>query len=242
MFDFNDYSVAVIGASRAGIGASIAHSFKALGANTIITGIEVEPAESEQDVFDYHQLDVQDEIAINSFVQGPNKLDVLINCAAMANRDLANRDQEHEISRFSTVIDVNLTGTFRMANACLPLLKQSRGNIVNIGSMYGFFGSPRVPAYGASKAAVHQLTRSLAIDWAEFGIRVNAIAPGFIVTEQSRQGREDQIHNQRVIDRTPYGRWGLPDEIAGPAMFLASPAASFITGTVLTVDGGYSAL
>ena len=106
--------------------------------------------------------------------------------------------------------------------------------------MYGMFGSPRVPAYGASKAAIHQLTRSLAIDWAEFGIRVNAIAPGFIVTEQSRAGREDSAHYNAVINRTPFQRWGMPDDLAGPALFLASPAAQFVTGAVLPVDGGYS--
>lgn len=236
-FDFSSYHVIVIGASRAGIGASIAHAFKNAGATTIITGMEDEPAESELGVFDYHRLDVRDEVAINRLVDTVDKLDVLVNCAA-----IACRNQEHDFTQFSNVIDINLTGTFRTANAFLPQLKQSRGSIVNIGSMYGYFGSPRVPAYGASKAAVHQLTRSLAIDWAEFGIRVNAIAPGFIVTEQSRPGREDQTHYQSVVNRTPYGRWGSPDEIAGPALFLASPAASFMTGNVLTVDGGYSAV
>ena len=82
----------------------------------------------------------------------------------------------------------------------------------------------------------------MAIDWAEHGVRVNAIAPGFIVTEQSRKGREDPVHYDATIRRTPMGRWGVPDELAGPALFLASPAAGFVTGTVLTVDGGYSAV
>lgn len=236
-FDFSGRRVAIIGASRAGIGASVAHAFKNAGATITITGMETEPARTEQGLFDYQQLDVREEEAVTRFAEEFDSLDVLVNCAA-----IATRNQEHDLKRFSDIIDINLTGTFRTANAFLPQLKKSSGCIVNIGSMYGFFGSPRVPAYGASKAAIHQLTRSLAIDWAEFGIRVNAIAPGFIVTEQSRPGREDQSHYQRVIDRTPYGRWGSADEIAGPVLFLASEFASFVTGHVLTVDGGYSAV
>ena len=106
--------------------------------------------------------------------------------------------------------------------------------------MYASFGSPRNPAYGASKAAVAQLTKSLAIAWAPDGIRVNAVAPGFIVTEQSARSRQDPAHVARVAERTPLGRWGEPADIAGAVLFLASEAAAFMTGTCLAVDGGYS--
>ena len=106
--------------------------------------------------------------------------------------------------------------------------------------MYASFGSPKNPAYGASKAAVQQLTKSLAIAWAADGIRVNAVAPGFIVTQQSARSRADPAHVAAVSLRTPMGRWGDPTDIAGPVLFLASPAAAFITGACLPIDGGYS--
>jgi NAD(P)-dependent dehydrogenase (short-subunit alcohol dehydrogenase family) len=137
-------------------------------------------------------------------------------------------------------VDVNLHGTFRTALAFHPRLAESRGSVVNIASMYATFGSPRNPAYGASKAAVQQLTRSLAIAWAPDGIRVNAVAPGFVVTEQSARSRQDPSHVANVEARTPMRRWGQPGDIAGPVLFLASPLASFMTGTCLAVDGGYS--
>ena len=108
--------------------------------------------------------------------------------------------------------------------------------------MYGHLGSPKVLGYGAGKAGVHQLTKSLAIAWAESGIRVNAIAPGFIATPGTEVGRSDPAHYKAVVDRTPVGRWGESNDIAGPALFLASPAANFVTGVTLNVDGGYMAV
>ena len=121
-----------------------------------------------------------------------------------------------------------------------PALKAAGGRVINIASMYARFGSPRNPAYGASKAGVEQMTKSLAIAWAADGIRVNAIAPGFIVTEQSARARQDPAFVAGVEARTPLRRWGQPVDIAGAALFLASDAAGFVTGTCLAVDGGYS--
>jgi NAD(P)-dependent dehydrogenase (short-subunit alcohol dehydrogenase family) len=138
------------------------------------------------------------------------------------------------------VATVNLFGTFRTAEAFHPQLKASGGVLINIASMYAHFGSPRNPAYGASRAAVGQLTQSLAIAWAADGIRVNAVAPGFIATEQSARSRTDPVHVANVNARTPLARWGMPEDIAGPVLFLCSPAAGFITGACIPIDGGYS--
>ena len=160
---------------------------------------------------------------------------MLVNCAA-----ITARGEEMVPDFFAQVVDVNLHGTFRMALAFHPALKASGGSVINISSMYAGFGSPKNPAYGASKAAVTQLTKSLAIAWAGDGIRVNAIAPGFIVTEQSARSRTDPAHVAAVNLRTPLGRWGQPDDIAGTALFLASDAAQFVTGACIPVDGGYS--
>jgi NAD(P)-dependent dehydrogenase (short-subunit alcohol dehydrogenase family) len=162
-------------------------------------------------------------------------LDVLVNCAA-----ITARGEEMAPDFFQRVVDVNLHGTFRMAEACHAHLKAAQGTLINIASMYAMFGSPRNPAYGASKAAVAQLTKSLAIAWAADGIRVNAVAPGFIVTQQSARSRTDPAHVAAVNLRTPMGRWGEPADIAGPVLFLASQAAGFMTGTCLAIDGGYS--
>ena len=121
-----------------------------------------------------------------------------------------------------------------------PALRAAGGCVVNVASMYARFGSPQNPAYGASKAGVEQLTKSLAIAWAADGIRVNAIAPGFVVTEQSARARQDPAFTARIEARTPLGRWGRPEDIAGAALFLASEGAAFVTGACIPVDGGYS--
>ena len=234
-FDFEGAHVLVVGASRAGIGAAIARAFQAAGAAVSITGAEAEPAEEDRARFTYTQLDVTDGSAIRAFAASTPRLDILVNCAA-----ITARGEEMAPDFFEKVVSVNLHGTFRMAEAFHPHLKAASGVLINIASMYAMFGSPKNPAYGASKAAVVQLTKSLAIAWAPDGIRVNAVAPGFIVTQQSARSRTDPAHVASVNARTPLGRWGEPEDIAGPVLFLASPAAGFMTGTCLAIDGGYS--
>jgi len=236
-FEFTGRSVLVVGASRGGIGAAIAAGFTECGASVRITGAEPAPIAEDRGRYPYTQLDVADPDAVERMADGIPALDVLVNCAG-----IARRDEEYDPTVFARILDVNLCGLLRLANAFKAHLVASRGAMINIASMYSSFGSPRVPAYGASKAGVAQLTKSLALAWAEHGVRVNAIAPGFIVTEQTVRARADATHYQRVLDRTPVGRWGQPEDIAGPALFLASPAAAFITGVVLPVDGGYTAV
>ena len=233
-FDFSGREVLVVGGSRGGIGAAIAAGFVAAGATVCVTGIEPAPVVPVPGAA-YVQLDVQDKAAVARLAEGTGRLDVLVNCAA-----ITARGEEMAPDFFEKVVDINLHGTFRTAAAFHGQLKASQGCVINISSMYASFGSPRNPAYGASKAAVTQLTKSLAIAWAADGIRVNAVAPGFIVTEQSARSRQDPQHVANVAARTPMGRWGEPADIAGPVLFLASPAAAFMTGTCLAVDGGYS--
>ena len=172
---------------------------------------------------------------MRDYAGGFDCADVLVNCAA-----ITRRGEEMAPDFFSHVLDVNLTGSFRCAEALHGALSAAKGSVINVASMYARFGSPRNPAYGSSKAGVEQLTKSLAIAWAADGIRVNAISPGFIVTEQSARARQDPAFVAAVEARTPAGRWGQPGDIVGAALFLASPAAAFMTGACLPVDGGYS--
>jgi NAD(P)-dependent dehydrogenase (short-subunit alcohol dehydrogenase family) len=236
-FDFTGRTVLVIGASRGGIGSAIAGGFTECGASVRITGAEPEPIAEEQGRYPYMQLDIADPDAVQRLAHDIPVLDVLVNCAG-----IARRDEEYDPAVFARVLDVNLRGLLHLANAFKMHLVASKGAMINIASMYSTFGSPRVPGYGASKAGVAQMTKSLALAWAEHGVRVNAIAPGFIVTEQTARARADVTHYQRVLDRTPAGRWGQPADLVGPALFLASPAAAFVTGAVLPVDGGYTAV
>jgi NAD(P)-dependent dehydrogenase (short-subunit alcohol dehydrogenase family) len=182
-------------------------------------------------------LDVTDSSAVAGLAGRIDRLAVLINAAGVV-----RRQEEYEERAFSNVLDINLTGTMRLSTACKPALVRAGGAIVNIASMYSFFGAPHAPAYAASKAGVVQLTKSLAIAWAADGIRVNALAPGWIETPFTDGVRANEARRAAILERSPMGRWGTPEDLVGPALFLASDAARFVTGAVLPVDGGYSAM
>ena len=184
----------------------------------------------------YETLDVRDDAGIESLAQRIEKLDVVIHCAGRL-----VRWEEYKPEVFKDIIDIHLVGNLRLANAFRPHLKASKGCLINIGSMYSFFGAPQVPAYAAAKTAVVSLTKSLAISFAADGIRVNAIAPGWIKTEISRGGRENCEFNAKVVARIPGGEWADPEDLAGTAIFLASPASKLINGVTIPVDGGYCA-
>jgi NAD(P)-dependent dehydrogenase (short-subunit alcohol dehydrogenase family) len=171
---------------------------------------------------------------IERFFESQERLDVLVNCAGVL-----RRAEEYQMDVFRRVLEVNLVGTMRTCVAARELLVATQGSIVNVGSMFSFFGSGHAPAYGASKAAVVQLTKSLAASFAPH-VRVNAVAPGWIRTAMTSPLREDPEAERRIISRTPAGRWGEPADIVGPVLWLASTAAAFVTGAVVPVDGGYS--
>jgi NAD(P)-dependent dehydrogenase (short-subunit alcohol dehydrogenase family) len=182
------------------------------------------------------QLDVAESQQVSAIFQSLDRLDVLVNAAGM----ILRQGQEFEIENFARVVDVNLNGTMRMCAGARELLFATRGCVINIASMLAFFGSGCAPAYSASKGGIAQLTKSLAIAWAPHGVRVNAIAPGWIETALTASLLADAAKRDAITARTPLARWGKPADIAGAAQFLASPAAAFITGVILPVDGGYS--
>ena len=224
--------VLVIGGSS-GIGAGIARAFAAAGCRVIATGIgEAELADAR---IDCRVLDVRDGAAVQALVDSIETLDVLVNCAGTIRRGGA----EHDPEIFAEVLDINLSGTMRACTAARAKLAARQGSIVNTASMLSFFGGGLVPGYSASKGGVAQLTKSLAIAYAPDGIRVNAVAPGWIATPLTQPLQDDPVRSAPIIARTPLGRWGTPDDVAGPVLFLASAAARFVTGVILPVDGGY---
>ena len=240
-FDFTGARVLVTGGSN-GIGLGIATAFADAGARVTITGTRPAAGDYAHDLsrFAYHALDAREAAAIADLAGSLDALDVLVNNAG-ANTVAPS---EWDPAVFEDSVRLNLFSAFRLASAVKPLLAKSSleggASIVNLASMSSFFAVPIVPGYGAAKAGVVQLTKNLAVAWAKHRIRVNAVAPGLILSNMTRVMKGIEALEKPQLERTPLGRWGTPEDVAPAVLFLASAAAGFVTGHTLCVDGGYA--
>jgi NAD(P)-dependent dehydrogenase (short-subunit alcohol dehydrogenase family) len=231
---------ALITGGARGIGFGVALAMVEAGYDVTVTGVtEAEVAAvARLPHVSAVRLDVTQAEEVEEALRPFEALHALVNCAGIIFRGGA----EYDIATFQKVIDVNLTGTMRVCVAARARLAAAGGSIVNTASMLSFFGGALVPAYSASKGGIAQLTKALAAAWAAEGIRVNAVAPGWVATELTRPLLEDEARSAAILARTPMKRWGEPADVGGAVVFLCSEAARFVTGVVLPVDGGYLAV
>lgn len=245
-----DNRCAVVIGGTSGIGRAIAHGLAEAGADVVCTSRrqeQVETAAAEIESFGRRTLrmtsDVDDRESMQSLLDAAiaefGKVDILVNSAGRTKREATLDFKEED---WNAIMDTNLTGTLRSCQVFgRHMIEMGYGRIVNIASLSSFVSLYEVAAYSASKAAVAALTKSLAIEWAKNGVNVNAIAPGVFKTALNKQLLEESERGHEFLTRTPMGRFGQVEELAGAAVFLASEAASFVTGEVLVVDGGFLA-
>jgi len=248
LFDLNG-RVAVVTGGNGGIGLGMARGLTAAGASVVVAARNAEKAETAIEALGgkgtFIALDVADETSCRAMVDETaarfGRLDILVNNAGTSIR---KPPESYTAAEWHAVLDTNLTGAFMCSQAAHPVMKRGGGGkIINIGSMFALFGSAYAAPYAASKGALVQLTKSLAAAWAADNIQVNAVLPGWIDTELTRDARQQVLGlHERVLARTPAGRWGVPEDLAGIAIFLASAAADFVTGAAIPVDGGFSAM
>jgi 2-dehydro-3-deoxy-D-gluconate 5-dehydrogenase len=242
-----DGKFALVTGSASGLGAAIAIALAEAGASVACHGNRRPADETSEQIrslgrrsqsfaADLSKPDGADSLyaAVSAAIGAP---DILVNNAGMIYREAA---ENYDAQAWMTVLQVNLNSVFRLCQlAGRVMLGRRQGKIINIASLLSFQGGIRVPAYAASKGGVAQLTKAMANEWAERNVQVNAIAPGYFRTENTSALQKDELRNRQILERIPAGRWGEPEDIAGAAVFLASPASNYITGEVLVVDGGW---
>ncbi|HEY2871007.1 MAG TPA: glucose 1-dehydrogenase [Reyranella sp.] len=250
LFDLSG-RVAVITGGNGGIGLGMAKGMAAAGATIVVAGRdaaknsaavkELKDSGAEASAIPVDVLKEEScRALIDQTVKAHGRLDILVNNAGMSIR---KQPEHYTLAEWHTVLDSNLTSAFLCSHAAYPALKQRGGKIINIGSMMSIFGAPFATAYAASKGGMVQMSKSMATAWAKDNIQVNAILPGWIDTALTRRAREQvQGLHDSVLKRTPAARWGMPDDFAGIAVFLAAPASDFVTGAAIAVDGGYSSV
>ncbi len=244
--------IAIVTGGNGGIGLGMAQGMADAGAAIVVAGRNADKADTAVKQLKesgaeatFIPVDVADDQScadlITASVTHFGRLDILINNAGMNNR---KQPDEYDMAEWRQVMDVNLNSAFACCQAAYPEMKKAGGGkIINIGSMYSIFGGPYTVPYAASKGGIVQMTKGLATAWAKDNIQVNAVLPGWIDTELTQTARKvvDGLH-ENVLRRTPAGRWGEAEDMAGIAMFLASAASNYVTGTAIPVDGGYSTL
>lgn len=224
---------AIITGGGTGIGLATCHRLAAAGYKIIAGGLDREGDLPEG--AEFLTTDVTKEDDLKTLVARAEQVDALVNCAG-----LLRQEREWGVEDFKLVLDVNLTGSLAAATVAREKLRASRGSVVNIASMWSYFGSPKSPAYASSKGGIVALTRSMAVAWGAEGIRVNAVAPGWIMTRMSMGAKNDPAREPKITPRIPLGRWAEPSEVADVIAFLVSDQATYVHGVVLPVDGGYS--